>query len=42
MIRKQKLTFLYVSFSRIKYTKHISEYPDPSGKQENIPKEEQF
>lgn len=30
------------AFLGFKYTKHVNEYPDPSGKKENIPKKKVF
>lgn len=30
------------AFLGFKYTKHINEYPYPSGKKENFPKEEKY
>ena len=29
-------------FLGFKYTKYINEYPDPSGKKENIPREDKY
>lgn len=42
IMRKRNLHFHMYAFLGFKYTKHIDEYPDPSGKKENIPKRKKY